>query len=197
MGTAEAPDVLEPAPSRGWFHTPGREGDRTLEQQLLGLEPIIARVRNATVLDVGCAEGLISHAMADAGARLVHGIEIIPGHVEVAKAHNGSRPCLFNIADANLYKPQRRYDIVLLLAILHKLTDPTEACMRFADAAIHTVVMRLPPETAPTIVDWRSGRRPHDMLFAMKRSGFALHQVERSAFNEWCGYFHRSTHEFD
>ena len=51
---------------KGWFVTDGRAGDRTLAQQLVGLDKI--NVQGATVLDVGCAEGLISIEMAKRGA---------------------------------------------------------------------------------------------------------------------------------
>ena len=45
---------------QGWFSTKGRLGDRTLKQQLMGLDPLFAECKGKTVLDVGCAEGLIS-----------------------------------------------------------------------------------------------------------------------------------------
>ena len=44
----------------GWFTTAKRPGDRTLEQQLVGLDKVLAEVAGKTVLDAGCAEGLIS-----------------------------------------------------------------------------------------------------------------------------------------
>lgn len=178
----------------GWFGdaVSGRSGDRTLEQQLLGLYPLIASAEDKTILDVGCAEGLISLALADAGARYVHGIEMRADFVQVAKSLRGARQVDFTHADANDYKPQRRYDIVIMLAILHKLRDPSAACMRFADAAISSCVIRLPPEKAPLVVDNRSGNRPHDIQYAMQRAGFELAIVTRSHFDEWCGYFRRT-----
>lgn len=179
--------------AKGWFIDAhgGRAGDRTLEQQLLGLLPLLQSVEDKTVLDVGCAEGLISLALADAGAKYVHGIEMRADFVDVARSLRGPRSVEFTHADANEYKPQRRYDIVIMLAVLHKLRDPTAACLRFADAAISSCVIRLPPERAPIIVDNRSGNRPHDIEYAMKRAGFQLVDVTRSHFNEWCGYFSR------
>jgi SAM-dependent methyltransferase len=178
--------------AKGWFIRDGALGDRTLEQQLKGLQPLLASAEDKTILDVGCAEGLISLALADAGARYVHGIEMRPDFVDVARSLRGPRPAEFTCADANEYKPQRRYDIVIMLAVLHKLRDPTAACMRFADAATHCCVIRLPPEKAPLIVDNRSGNRPHDIQYAMQRAGFKLSTVTRSHFDEWCGYFWRT-----
>jgi hypothetical protein len=37
------------------------------------------------------------------------------------------------------------FDVVLLLAVLHKLRDPSAACARFARQARDLCVVRLPP----------------------------------------------------
>jgi 2-polyprenyl-3-methyl-5-hydroxy-6-metoxy-1,4-benzoquinol methylase len=71
-------------PHKGWFTTAERPGDRTLDQQLCGLDGLQHECAGKTVLDVGCAEGLISHYLARLGARSVYGIEIVPGHVDMA-----------------------------------------------------------------------------------------------------------------
>ena len=56
----------------GWFvinHDKAghRDGDRSLEQQMRGLEKLVREVHGKTVLDIGCAEGLISMALVRAG----------------------------------------------------------------------------------------------------------------------------------
>jgi len=176
---------------KGWFTTRGREGDRTLDQQLAGLDILFERVPSKTVLDVGCAEGLISIELARRGARAVHGLEIVREHVDVANGLRDHLPITFEVADANTYAPRRVYDIVIMLALLQKLKDPTAACKRFAKAARELVVLRLPPLHAPTIVDARSGNKPHDMKAALESCGFGLIHVEHGTFNEWIGYFER------
>jgi trans-aconitate methyltransferase len=175
----------------GWFHTPGRPGDRRLDQQLTGLYPALAYCVNKSILDVGCAEGLISHSLAERGAAAVHGLEIVPGHVEVANKFRGDLPCTFEVADVNDYVPVRRYDIVLLLGILHKLRDPSAVCRRFAAAARSMVVIRLPPVRAPFIVDPRSDNRPHDIEAVMDDAGFKRMSVGCGHFNEWVGTYRR------
>lgn len=175
---------------KGWFIAEGRDGDRTLEMQTLGLDPLFDEAKGATILDVGCAEGLIAIELAKAGAD-VHGIEIVPGHIEIARRLRGTLACRFEVADANDYRPETEYDIVLLLAILHKLKDPSAACAKFALAAKNLVVMRLPPEHAPTVVDERSDYVPHDMKAVMTWYGFELERVTRGSFAEWTGYFRK------
>jgi len=175
----------------GWFSTDGRLGDRTLDQQMKGLGPLIERVPGKTVLDVGCAEGLIAMKLYDEGASAVHGLEIVPGHAAVANKLRADRGCTFDVADANAYKPKRKYDIVIMLAILHKLTDPTAACKRFASAARELVVLRLPPRTAPVIVDRRSGNYSHDMEAALETCGFFLTRKTLGHMEEWVGFFEK------
>lgn len=178
-------------PGRGWFNTDNRPGDRSLEQQMLGLDPLLLEVKDKTVLDVGCAEGLISIELAKHGASWVDGIEIVQAHVDVSWSLISSYPVHITQADANVYLPTQTYDIVIALALLHKLRDPSEACARFARHARSLVVLRLPPEHAPTIIDARSNNEPHDIAKVMNEVGFALELVTRGSFNEWCGYWRR------
>jgi SAM-dependent methyltransferase len=177
---------------KGWFITRGRKGDRTLKQQLRGLGPLTAAVKGKTVLDVGCAEGLISTYLADHGALAVHGIEVRPDHVDLGRKLIGERPVTLETADANEYKPRRQYDIVIMLALLHKLKDPAAACMRFAAAARELVVLRLPPKHAPLIIDDRSYSQPFNMVECMKHAGFeCTSQGYTGPFDEWMGYYRR------
>lgn len=176
----------------GWFDLPGRPGDRTLQQQLQGLDDLIAMVKGKTILDVGCAEGQITLACLRAGALLGHGIEIVPGHIAEAKKYvDHWYDTQFEVADANDYKPQGMYDIVLMLAILHKLKNPTEAARRYARACKELCVVRLPPKDAPTVIDERSGFVPHHIDDAMCLEGFVLKNVVAGPFNEWTGYYYR------
>lgn len=176
---------------RGWFSTPNRPGDRTLAQQLTGLDDLRARVRGKTVLDVGCAEGLIAMQLFDDGAAAVHGLEIVNEHVIVANRLRGDRACTFEVADANDYKPVREYDIVIMLALLQKLRNPSAACARLIAAARSMVVLRLPPATAPTVIDARSGDVPHHIGQVMTSNGFMLKNAQTGFLGEWIGTYER------
>lgn len=177
----------------GWFNTHGRPGDRTIGEQLTGLDLLRERVPGKTVLDVGCAEGLIAVQLADDGAAAVHGLEIVKGHVEVASKLRGDRPVTFEVADVNNYAPVRQYDIVIMLAILQKLRHPTAACERYAQAAREMVVLRLPPRGVDpfVIVDKRSGNKPHNVVNSMHAQGFRLEHVVSGHLNEHISYWKR------
>lgn len=169
-------------PRRWWFGQ-----TRTLEQQLAGLDDLLNMVEGHTVLDVGCAEGLISIECAKRGARAVYGIELVSEYVDKARAAAFEAAprsacagypvrCAFIQGDANTWTPDagESYDIVLMLAILQKLSDPSAAVKRIASCARQLVVIRLPPGNAPVIIDQRSGMRSHDIEYAMREAGFVL-----------------------
>lgn len=178
-------------PRQGWFHTENRPGERSLEQQLAGLDELAARVKGKSVLDIGCAEGLIGIHLIDQGAVAVHGLEIVPERVKLANRLRGDRACTFEAADVNTYHPVREYDVVLLLAILHKLSDPYNACRRLADAARELVVIRLPAKEAPHVVDRRSRRQRYDIDAAMQSEGFERQLVVHGPLGEWTAYYNR------
>lgn len=176
---------------KGWFATKDRPGDRTLEQQMTGLDDLLDFVPGKTVLDVGCAEGLIDFELFDAGAMAIHGIEIRPEHVAVGNKLRGHRAVTLEVADANVYKPVRQYDIVLMLAVLQKLRDPSAAAARFAAAARRVVILRLPPAHAPRIVDSRSGNVVHDVGQAVISQGFMLKNAQLGHLGEWIGIYEK------
>lgn len=186
-----SPDTLK---KKGWFIAGGRDGDRSLEQQMTGLERLLAEVPGKTVLDAGCAEGLISIELARHGAAHCRGFEIVAGHVEVAQelAAESDVPCTFEVANLNHHDLGEcdEADIVLMLAILHKLRDPSKVCANLAGKAKELCVIRLPP-SGPVIVDDRSSHVPHDIAEVMVAAGFRLEAVEVGPNSEWLGYFRR------
>lgn len=182
---------LERIKNHGWFSLPNHPGDRTLEQQITGLRLLFNEVKGKTVLDVGCAEGLIGVECAKAGAARVHGIEIVQKHVVFARDYAREWPCIFEEADANHYDPQEQYDIVLMLAVLHKLRDPTAACIRMARACTDLCVIRMGPDKKEVIVDARSGGTPHYIGDAMRQQGFLVENMKSGPFGECTWYYRR------
>lgn len=153
---------------------------------------MFANVKGKTVLDLGCAEGLISIKLAQNGAVAVHGVEVVGEHVAVGNKLRGALPVTFEHADLNHWRPKRQYDIVIALALLHKLKNPTAACADFVAAARHSVVMRLPPQHAPTVIDDRSGNQPHHLGSVMKNAGFSPQEEHYGGhFGEYVGIWVR------
>lgn len=149
---------------KGWFKIDGvQDGDRTVEEQLQGLEAIAHRFRNASVLDLGCAEGLIGkHCVTAWRARAADGVGCVTTELEEARRQCAGLPMRFFEGDFRKLDERDRlldvlhpsYDIVLLLSILHKLRDPIaflQWALRFAD---DVVVIRLP---SPVIEPRRVG----------------------------------------
>lgn len=197
---------LSPTPSgkprRWWFGQ-----TRTLEQQMTGLDELGGLVEGKTVLDIGCAEGAISLECLKRGARAVYGVELVPEFVTEARfqakladrAAGTHVPAAFIQGDANTWTPaaDERYDVVLLLAVLQKLKDPSAACKRIAKCARDWVIVRLPPGAAPVIVDQRSGLQAHDIQYALREAGFELMAVTdgpvaEAGVPEWTGFFGRT-----
>jgi SAM-dependent methyltransferase len=164
----------------GWFRIDGvQDGHVEFERQFRGLEIDRAQASGARVLDLGCAEGLISLEMAKAGAALVHGVELEAKRVETARSLFAAHPevqSTFIAYDLNgfpeLFLTQTadsewkdtalltRYDIVLCLAIAMKLARPAPF-LRLASALCDRVfAVRLP---FPVIDDPRSDNIPVDV----------------------------------
>jgi len=180
-------------PIKPWFHFDGREGDRTLDQQMQGLGLLMRNVRNATVLDVGCAEGLITIEMAKAGAIALHGIEIRPQAVLNANTLRGDLPITFEEADVNTWRPQRRYDVVVMLAILHKLKSPREVLGSMLANCSDFAVLRLPPRADnPAVHDERSGNKTIDLAPVFRTHGFKQLHWTLGYLGEWIGFYRRT-----
>lgn len=181
------------AEKQGWFDLPGRPGDRSLEQQLMALDWALENVAGQTVLDVGCAEGLISIEMAKRGAVAVHGVEIIGAHIDVGRELAGDLPITFEQADCNTWHPKRSYDVVLLLSILHKFKNPSERAAVFAECCGNFIVFRTPPRFAPNIVDWRSNNERHMIGNVFRDAGFRLLRGQHDGpLGEWVGIYQRA-----
>lgn len=188
-------ETEQPVKPKGWFVLEGheaQEGDRTLKQQLKGLVPLFKECVGKSILDVGCAEGLISIQLAKAGARAVRGIEIVDRYIPIAQRLAKHLPCKFVCSNADDYVPAKRYDIVIALALLHKLRDPTAACMKYANACRDLMVIRLPPGRGETISDERTGFEVHDIGACMREAGFALERTELGPFEEPTFYYRRA-----
>ena len=168
---------------RGWFEVPGEVvGDRTLAEQMLGIAPALAEANNKTVLDLGCAEGLIAREFLMAGAHRVIGIDNNPGMIEAAKALRlDPQRSRFVRHDANVIGANEEdychADIVLALAVFHKLREPAVSVLEWARFAGSLMVIRLPKRSEGEI---RSKHYPHNeanIPAILENCGFTLDQT--------------------
>ena len=176
--------------------TPWFGGDRTFEQQMTGLDWLVDSdlLLNKTVLDFGCAEGLIGQRLVETLAFSVYGVELLPERVKQARKIAKQKGILshYEVADANDWTPKSEFDITLALAILHKLKDPSTVTRRLARATREMIVLRLPPATGSTIVDRRSGNVPHDIDAVLREEGFVQERAGNTGpLGEWIGVYRR------
>lgn len=181
---------------KGWFEVAGLQaGDRTLAEQLIGLDPLFEIAEGATILDLGCAEGLISLELMGHGAALVHGVETVGSRVETARRIFGARAAAFFVADVGHFAVAPpagllpRYDLVLLLSIAHKLGDPRAFIDAAAARCAGTLAFRLP---APILCDRRSGFVPIDVPALMASLGFTEAHSCPGPRDEWVGIYRRA-----
>ena len=96
-----------------------------------GLSDLLLRARNRSVLDVGCNRAHTLYDFALNGAKLVHGCDIFgPGMAAAEQWFSEVKECESKFVALDLIKGadalqqafgNQRYDIVLMLGVLHKL----------------------------------------------------------------------------
>ena len=191
-------------PGEGWFAVDGiQSGVRTVERQTKGLEVLQARAKGKTVLDLGCAEGLIANWFVQAGAHVADGIDYSTSRIMLGGGIVSNR-VLLHTADLNDLSTMpglwRSYDIVLLLAILQKLEHPAVLLDFAIKRCRGCLAIRAP---AAVLDDARSGNVPLDIKAHVERAGFETIQ-ESDGFPDdprhidpdgdaWLGVFQKCT----
>ena len=183
---------------RGWFKLRGRTWDRTLDEQIMALTPALAECAGKRVLDLGCAEGLISLEFAKAGAVRVLGIEREDDHFKVAQSLVFAGPCALKFKQWNLNNadPGRPldYDIVLALGIIHKLEFP-EVGLRFAArSAKELLLLRSGRGSVNGIIRGKQSGNTCDTAVVMREEGFVLERTVEGPVgrDEPVGYWRRA-----
>lgn len=188
---------------KGWISVPGirEHADRTLEEQLLGLESAIAEAKGKSVLDLGCAEGVIGREFARAGATRVLGIESLAGHLEVARLACAAETQMeFVQAYLQDWIPEHpepeKFEIVLALGIIHKIADPSVP-LRFAcRSCLDLLLFRAPSHAWKGYVRAKHGQRGVErqqihVPTVMKEEGFVFEKHFPGARGEGVEYWRR------
>lgn len=197
------------AREKGWFQIPGvrPHGDRSIAEQLLGLDRALAEVNNAhaagtplSVLDLGCAEGPIALEFAKAGASRVVGIELLEGHLRVArKLCQGYLQITFHQAHIRdwiaAHPDPEQYDVVLALGIIHKLEDPNVPMRWAARAARSLLCFRAPAKKEPSGADYiiraKHSKNTCNVQQIMRDQGFNDEGIFPGVRGEAVQYFRR------
>lgn len=193
----------------GWFAIPGiQTGDRTLEEQFTGCHLAVREARGKTVLDLGCAEGLISREFARAGG-IVLGIEKSWEKVEMAHQVCGSS-CDFVCADIGDWLPQQeaalvagiaeRFDIVLCLSIITKLPDPAMPLRHGARLCADLLLLRTSAAPCDGVFYAKHGGKACNVIDVLSSEGFRSEAKFPSSHGEAVEYWRRTepvsrTHE--
>lgn len=182
-----------------WFVVDEREGRRTLAEQMIGLDGALAECAGKTVCDYGCAEGLIAIEFAKAGAASVYGCDYNAPMIETARqlAAAGPKPHpRFEHVDLHDVMrgdsgEARGYDIVLALAIVHKLRDPAVGVEFIADSCRDLAVFRLPLGSVGHI-QGKHSRQECDVPRVMRGRGFVLERSVPGPRKELVQYYRRT-----
>ncbi|MBL8298827.1 MAG: bifunctional 2-polyprenyl-6-hydroxyphenol methylase/3-demethylubiquinol 3-O-methyltransferase UbiG [Rhodanobacteraceae bacterium] len=164
------------------------------------------RLRGARVLDVGCGGGLLSEALAAAGADVM-AIDLASGVLDVARLHlfeSGAKVDYREIsAEALAAEQPASFDAITCMEMLEHVPDPgsvIEACARLLKPGgrwFASTLNRTPQAFALGIVGaeyllrllprgthhYRQFIRPSEMAAALRASGMALDDLQGLAYN--------------
>lgn len=165
---------------------------------MLGLTPALEECRGKTVLDLGCAEGLIGREFARTGAASVLGIEVLETHLEVARKACAGYPqmrficrnILTHIVKLADQKPQQ-FDIVLALGVIHKMPDPAVPLRFAAQSARELLVFRAPAKATDGIVRSKHTKIKCNVPAVMREEGFVEEELIQGVRGEAAQYWRR------
>lgn len=174
-------DIANPHP---WFTIDGLQTGRyALKDRLFALNAVRDKADGASVLDLGCAEGLLSKWLADqCGAKTIHGIDKYEPYVAMARNVMRGYDAAYWQADFCFFTAWLErfggellpgYDIVLALRVAQKIARPVEFVRTAARLAKGYFVIQVPCNASGVMVDRRSRNIPVDMKTILGKE-FAL-----------------------
>jgi SAM-dependent methyltransferase len=130
-------------------------GKKHAQNRLVALQDLLADADGRTVLDLGCAEGLMTEKFLAAGARHVAAFDIKPKRIATARRLMPTPRARFAVADLSDWNAFERshellagYDIVLFLGIYQHLPKESRvtALRGAAERTLHRLALRAPAE---------------------------------------------------
>ncbi len=122
------------------------------------------------VLDIGCASGLISRAIADK-AKLVQAVDYSEEMIAEAEKITKENNVCFSVQDSTaLTFPDQSFDVVIIANVLHIVENPTKILKE-----VKRVLRKDGMLIAPVYVWEDISFRGRVRLFFMKLKGFPIH----------------------
>lgn len=88
---------------------------------------MVRRARPSTILELGCGEGYVLSALADAGIdATLTGIELDDRAARIARERLGDRATIEQRDARDLAADGRRFDLVMMLEVLEHIPNPTQ-----------------------------------------------------------------------
>jgi 2-polyprenyl-6-hydroxyphenyl methylase/3-demethylubiquinone-9 3-methyltransferase len=114
---------------------------------------------NGSVLEIGCGEGILFEHLHRARISEYVGVDISTVAIDRARAFEGER-VKFVCADADVFEPKRKFDIIVFNEVLEYFDDPAALVLRYepflADGGKFVVSMFSARWTARTRHIWRA-----------------------------------------
>lgn len=115
-----------------YYNLPNTDGNKTFKERFDDLKPILDdiwmsyhKIDNINVLDIGCAEGLITNTIYQNYTKNITGIELSIHRIKKAKE---LYPYIkFINADINTWGFNQNFDIILFLGVFHFLPKKNRA----------------------------------------------------------------------
>jgi len=147
-------------PYRPWHIIGNNGGQVPFDRQWKGLNTL--DLQGKTVIDIGCAEGLVSMKCCEEGAALVHGLELRERAVEVGRSIAGysGKSDQVKFFQADLSRPEQalnlpgilpKYDVVIANAVIQKVKKrASRALEAVLSKASDQLIIRLPERAVQT-----------------------------------------------
>jgi len=163
-------------------------------------------LKNAHVLDVGCGGGILTEALARAGAKTV-GIDLAPRVLEVARLHlleSGLEVDYREIsAEILAQEMPRHFDVITCMELLEHVPDPVsivQACatmLKPGGRLFFSTINRTPAAFAAAIVGaeyilnllprgthhYAQFIRPSELANAIRQSGLEVEEISGMTYN--------------
>ncbi|HEY1070820.1 MAG TPA: bifunctional 2-polyprenyl-6-hydroxyphenol methylase/3-demethylubiquinol 3-O-methyltransferase UbiG [Thermomonas sp.] len=216
MTTASAPsnfhqaelDKFDELAQRWWDPAGPQKALHALNPARLGYVAQRAALRDATVLDVGCGGGLLSEALAKAGAR-VTAIDLAPNLLKVARLHGLESGVKVEYRQAAVEALAEElpgaFDVVTCMEMLEHVPDPASvvrACatlLKPGGRLFLSTLNRTPAAFALAIVgaeyiarllpkgthQYRDFIKPSELARLLRDAGLAIEDVSGLLYEPW------------